>query len=149
MNIKHKISGNNFHGNFSIVFIGPVNGFELSEKQQSQYAKKLCPSRDCTCGGGYGTGYDSGSARVVSGKLIPALKSAPVAALYQRSEVNRDPYEENRIQATYGEKHLVNSVNALIADGWSTADAVDGICEGHELGSIEESFLRIRFSVEK
>lgn len=59
--INHVISGNNFHGNYRIVLRGPKDGFILSKTQAKKYTNALCGMSDCTCGGGYGDGPDSGS----------------------------------------------------------------------------------------
>ena len=79
--MNHTISGNNFHGNYSITLRGPATGFILSKSQQRKYETALCGMSDCTCGGAYGGGYgagtDIGSAGVEESnydelRLIPA-----------------------------------------------------------------------------
>ena len=88
-NIKHTISGNNFHGNYSVTLIGPKDGFTLSASQLRKYRKELCGMSDCKCGGGYGTGLDSGSPHIELdynsrtgediAKLVPADTTHPYA----------------------------------------------------------------------
>ena len=74
----HTISGNNFHGNYSVNMRGPKDGFILSPSQvrRHRYAAVPCSGGDCTCGGGYGEGLDDGSARIEPRgyelELIPA-----------------------------------------------------------------------------
>ena len=75
--MKHHLTGSNFHGGYAVALIGPAAGFILSDSQASRVAKTLCGVKDCTCGGGYGTGPDPDSARIVSMddgrmRLIPA-----------------------------------------------------------------------------
>ena len=64
MNIKHTVSGNNFHGNYSVTFVGNSHGFTLSPSQEAKWARTLCRVSGCKCGGGYGEGLDPGSARI-------------------------------------------------------------------------------------
>ena len=82
-NKKHIISGGNFHGEYRIVVIGPAEGFIISESQGRRISKALCGMSDCKCGGGYGRGYDSNSAKIIYddydsktgkqiGRIIPA-----------------------------------------------------------------------------
>ena len=60
----HTISGNNFHGDYSVKVIGPAAGFTLSKRQATRITRALCSYQGCQCGGGYGAGRDSGSARM-------------------------------------------------------------------------------------
>ena len=62
--ITHIVSGNNFHGDYSVSLRGAPDGFILSKAQARKYTKALCGMSDCICGGGYGDGPDEGSARV-------------------------------------------------------------------------------------
>ena len=75
----HTISGNNFHGNYSVNLRGPKDGFILSASQvrRYMYVAVPCSGGDCVCGGGYGEGLDDGSARIAQRgynelELIPA-----------------------------------------------------------------------------
>ena len=73
----HTISGNNFHGGYSVRARGPASGFVMSAKQARKVSRALCDYEGCQCGGGYGTGPDAGSARMVQVdydkfELIPA-----------------------------------------------------------------------------
>ena len=60
--MKHTISGNNFHGDYSINFYGEAEGFILSKSQERKLWRALCGIEDCKCGGGYGDGIDRESA---------------------------------------------------------------------------------------
>ena len=62
--INHIVSGNNFHGDYSITLRGPADGFALSKAQARKYRNALCGFSGCTCGGGYGDGPDADSAIV-------------------------------------------------------------------------------------
>jgi hypothetical protein len=57
--------------------------------------------------------------------------------------------EENQaaIAQGFGYGYLIEAVNELRAKGWATADAIEGICEGHELPRKQEQFLRNRLWV--
>ncbi len=62
--MKHTVSGNNFHGNYSLTFIGHPEGFDLTPAQAKRWDRANCGMADCRCGGGYGAGPDKGSARI-------------------------------------------------------------------------------------
>jgi len=61
----HTISGNNFHGDYLVCVRGPATGFVMSARQVRKVSRALCDYESCQCGGGYGTGPDEGSARMV------------------------------------------------------------------------------------
>jgi len=62
--MMHNVSGQNFHGPYSLKLRGPANGFVLSGPQGYRYQQALCGVAECKCGGGYGEGPDRDSARV-------------------------------------------------------------------------------------
>ncbi len=76
----HEIRTNNFHGDRYLRLRGPKEGFPLTPFQERRYLNELCPSRHngCTCGGGYGTGPQDGSASVIAdGRHDGALTLIP------------------------------------------------------------------------
>jgi hypothetical protein len=86
MKIKHTISGNNFHGDYSVKVVGDEDGFALSKSQIRRIEGALCGVYDCKCGGGYGNGRDHGSARMEQVDwdirwLVPADKAEKINKL--------------------------------------------------------------------
>lgn len=81
--MNHTVSGRNFHGPYRLTLRGPAEGFILSERQARRYQRELCPFTECGCGGGYGKGPDSDSARIVApvcGEGIPDHLQADLRA---------------------------------------------------------------------
>lgn len=75
----HKLSGNNFHGNWSLTLRGSAEGFRLSRFQEEKYRHELCGISDCQCHDGIGDGPDEEGAIISSYgegamRLIPAAK---------------------------------------------------------------------------
>ena len=69
----HTYSGHNFHGYYSLKLRAPKVGGKLTKRQLTTIDRVLCGMSDCTCGGGYGDGPDSDSARIANdGVLHPA-----------------------------------------------------------------------------
>ena len=60
----HEIRFHNFHGHHRLRFRLPVAGGKLSGAQARRWENEICPSgpSDCKCGGGYGEGFEAGSA---------------------------------------------------------------------------------------
>ena len=59
----HTLSGQSFHGAYSVNVRGPAEGFFLNTRQECKILAAKCPSANygCKCGGGYGEA-DSDSA---------------------------------------------------------------------------------------
>jgi hypothetical protein len=80
--MMHEVNHNGFHGTVSVRFRGPAEGFRLSPAQVARWHKALCGSQVCQCGGGYGTGFLPGRARIEweeccdEARLIPAAEIA-------------------------------------------------------------------------
>ena len=69
----HTYSGHNFHGHYSLKIRAPQHGGQLTGRQLTRIAQALCGMCDCTCGGGYGEGPGTDSARIDEyGQLHPA-----------------------------------------------------------------------------
>ena len=110
--MKHTISGNNFHGNYSINFYGEKEGFILSKSQERKLNNALCGIETCKCGGGYGDGIDDDSASweyVGHGetRLIP---------LSEREEDLRREMEREKESSRREEEEYKNARLALEAD---------------------------------
>ena len=61
----HTISGDNFHGTYSIRVRAPQAGGIISARVASRIERALCPWADCTCVGSGGTGPDKWSATLI------------------------------------------------------------------------------------
>lgn len=78
----HRITGNNFHGSYSITLRLPAAGGRLSRGQMRRVGQILCGLSDCKCGGGYGDGPAPGSPYIewdfdAKGNPIALLRPAP------------------------------------------------------------------------
>jgi hypothetical protein len=60
----HTISGNNFHGTYSVSVRAPAAGGVLSRKVARKVRAALCDYEGCQCGGRYGDGSDADSATI-------------------------------------------------------------------------------------
>ena len=86
--MQHEISGNSFHGDWSVKLRGPDAGFILSDVQARKFAKAQCGVSTCSCTRRHGSGLRSDSAQVL--ELLYCDEKPPPAFTYQARAACRE-----------------------------------------------------------
>ena len=62
--MMHEVHFVGFHGHHVLRFLGPADGFLLSDSQAVRWRKAVCPVSDCICRGRVSLRFDRDSATV-------------------------------------------------------------------------------------